>query len=267
MPDPCSFELAGARGRIVLHVWPHASPRYLALIAHGYGEHAGRYSYVAERLAGHGAAVYAPDHLGHGRSEGARALVERLDDLVEDLHVAARRARSDHPGLPLVLIGHSLGGLIATRFTQLHAAELVALVLSAPALGGDAGIEALLAFDPVPEVPIDPTQLSRDESVGRAYAADPLVWHGPFRRTTLEALLSGMRDVAAGPSFGSIPTLWIHGDDDGVVPVEQVRPVLDRVRGERFESIVYPGARHELFNETNRDDVLSAVLAFLDRSL
>jgi alpha-beta hydrolase superfamily lysophospholipase len=76
-----------------------------------------------------------------------------------------------------------------------------------------------------------------------------------------------MRDVAAGPSFGSIPTLWIHGDDDGVVPVEQVRPVLDRVRGERFESIVYPGARHELFNETNRDDVLSAVLAFLDRSL
>jgi len=260
-------ELAGIRGRIVLHEWPGERPRYTALIVHGYGEHAGRYAHVAEHLVRHGASVYAPDHLGHGRSEGERALVERLDDLIEDLHTVARTAQRDQPGRPVVLIGHSMGGLVATRYAQLHGSELAALVLSGPAIGGNPALEALLGMDPIPDLPIDPAVLSRDPAVGLAYAEDPLVFHGPFRRTTLAALFAGIRAVAAGSRLGLLPTLWLHGEEDALVPLAEVRATMNLIRGDRLESIVYPGARHEIFNETNRGEVLAAVTSFVDRVL
>ena len=260
-------ELPGSRGRIVVHEWPREHPRYVALIAHGYGEHAQRYAHVADHVVRHGAAVYAPDHLGHGRSEGERALVERVDDMVDDLDAVARKASGDHPDVLLVLIGHSMGGLLATRYAQRHGSRLAALVLSGPAIGGNPAIEMLLTMDPLPEVPIDPSALSRDPEVGRAYTDDPLVWHGPFKRGTLAAMVAAVHAVAEGPSFGTLPTLWLHGEDDPLVPVENTRPAIERLGSERLESIVYPGARHEVLNETNRAEVLAALTAFIDRAL
>jgi alpha-beta hydrolase superfamily lysophospholipase len=266
MPPPRQTELAGSRGRIVLYEWPCERPRYIALIAHGYGEHAARYGHVADYLVRHGGVVYAPDHLGHGRSEGERALVERVEDMVEDLEAVARTAADDHPDLPVVLIGHSMGGIVATRFAQRHASPLAALVLSGPAIGGSPAIEALLTMDPIPDVPIDPSTLSRDPEVGRAYAEDPLVWHGPFRRATLEAMVAAVRAIGAGPSL-ALPVLWLHGEDDALVPVADTRTAVQRLAGARLESVTYPGARHEVLNETNRDQVLAALTSFIDRAL
>ncbi len=267
MSAPERTEFDGCIGRIALHVWQRATPRYVTLIAHGYGEHAGRYQHVADKLLDHGAAVYAPDHLGHGQSEGERVLIKRFDDLVTDLYSAAQIARSRHPNLPLILIGHSLGGLVASRYTQVHGTDLNALVLSAPALGADPSLAQSLELERIPEVPIDPAVLSRDPEVGRAYEADPLVWHGPFKRATIEALLSAINDVATGPTLAAIPTLWIHGEADQLTPLERTRKAIELIRGERLESIIYPEARHELFNETNREDVLAAVVSFLDRAI
>ena len=251
----------------MLHEWPCPRPRYVALIAHGYGEHAVRYAHVADHLVRHGASVYAPDHLGHGRSEGERALVERVDDMVGDLDAVARKARDDHPDLPVVLIGHSMGGIVATRFAQLHPHRLAALVLSGPAIGGSGAIAALLTVDPIPDLPIDPSMLSRDPEVGRAYAEDALVWHGPFRRATLEAMVSAVGAIADGPSLDRLPILWLHGEDDALVPLADTRPAVERLGGERLECIIYQGARHEVLNETNRAEVLAAVTAFIDRGL
>jgi alpha-beta hydrolase superfamily lysophospholipase len=178
-------ELKGRQGRITVHHWDAPEPQFVGIIAHGYGEHAGRYAHVAERLVAEGAAVYGPDFEGHGLSEGDRARAESLDDMVDELASVCQLGRDDHPGLPVVLIGHSLGGLIATRFVQRDQPELAALVLSGPVVGGNPPIEALLDMDPMPEVPIDPAILSRDPAVGEAYAADELVYHGPFHRETL----------------------------------------------------------------------------------
>jgi alpha-beta hydrolase superfamily lysophospholipase len=258
---------AGTRGTIVVHSWPSPSARYVALIAHGYGEHARRYGHVAERLVAHGAAVYAPDHHGHGLSDGERALVDDLDKGVHDLHSVAERAEGEHPGLPAVLIGHSMGGLIATRYAQLFGRELAALVLSGPAVGGNPDLEGLAQLDPIPDVPIDPAVLSRDVAVGQAYADDPLVYHGPFRRETLMGLSAAVAAVAEGGTFGALPTLWIHGEADELVPLVYTRPAIDLVRGDSFEERLYPGARHEVFNETNGDEVIGDVLAFIDRTL
>ncbi|HEV2813150.1 MAG TPA: alpha/beta hydrolase [Solirubrobacteraceae bacterium] len=260
-------ELAGARGRIVVHEWRAADPRFVVLLAHGYGEHAGRYDHVARRLVAEGAAVYAPDHFGHGRSEGERVHVDDGEDFSADLHRVAERARAEHPGLPVVLLGHSMGGLIATRYAQRHPGELDALVLSGPAIGGSPELEMLLTLDPIPDVPIDPAILSRDASVGQAYADDPLVWHGPFKRATLQALVTAVRAVADGPPLGDLPTLWIHGEEDQLIPLAATRDAIERIRGGRLEEKVYPGARHEVFNETNKDEVLDDVVAFIHRTL
>lgn len=255
----------GTRGRIEVHVWRNAAARYIALIAHGYGEHAGRYDHLARRLVADGAIVCAPDHHGHGLSDGERALVDDLDKGVDDLHLVAEQAAARHPGLPTVLIGHSMGGLIATRYAQRFGDELTALVLSGPAVGGNPDLEQLAELDPIPEIPIDPEILSRDPAVGAAYAADPLVYHGPFRRETLLGLSAAVAAVAEGGTFGALPTFWIHGESDQLVPLVYTRPAIEAVRGEHFEEKIYPGARHEVFNETNADEVIGDVIAFIDR--
>jgi alpha-beta hydrolase superfamily lysophospholipase len=256
--------LAGSRGTIATVDWPLEDPRRVVVLAHGYGEHIGRYEHVAQDLLAHGAAVYGLDHLGHGESDGERALVEDFGDLLADLDLVVERARAAHPDVPLVLMGHSMGGLIATRYAQTSGHKLDALVISAPVIGGNPDIEALLTMDPIPEVPIPPEALSRDPEVGRAYAEDPLVYHGPFKRATLEAMFSAVRDVADGQSLGPLPTLWIHGELDGLAPLAGTREAIARLRGETFEEHVYPGAMHEVLNETNKDEVLGDVEAFLD---
>ncbi len=267
---PRELELDG--GRIVVHVWDDEAvgadgQRYIALLAHGYGEHARRYDHVAQKLVEAGAVVYAPDHFGHGRSQGERALVADVDQLSDDLGRVEALARDRHPDLPVVLIGHSMGGLISTHYAQRHGDGLAALVLSGPAIGRNPDIEALIEMDPLPDVPIDPAVLSRDPSVGRAYAEDPLVYHGPFRRETLQAFGAALEAIAAGGKLGPYPVLWIHGAEDQLVPLAGTRETIEQIRGERFEEQIYAGARHEVFNETNRDEVIADVVAFIERAL
>ncbi len=256
------LNLAGSAGNLFVRRWaPEGSASRVVLLAHGYGEHSGRYEHVAARLVGDGAVVYAPDHLGHGRSDGERALVADLDAAVGDLELVAQTARAEHPGVPTAVLGHSMGGIIATRYAQLHPG-FAALALSGPAIGGNPGIAALLEMDPLPEVPIDPAILSRDPAVGEAYLADELVWHGPFKRETLLALFAGVDAIAAGPVL-ELPVLWMHGEADVLAPLAATKVAADRTLGNNALSRVYRGAQHEIFNETNKDEVLDDLAAFL----
>jgi alpha-beta hydrolase superfamily lysophospholipase len=264
---PQTFEIKGGRGALAVHHWRGGTPKYVVLLAHGLGEHARRYDHVAQRLVADGGEVFAPDHYGHGCSGGDRAVVDDLATMVQDLHDVAARALEERAGLPTVLIGHSMGGVIAARYAQLYGAELAALVLSGPPLGGNPAFEALLEMDPIPDIPIDPAILSRDPAVGEAYAADPLVYHGPLTLTTLHGIFAGVEAVARGGALGELPTLWIHGELDELAPLEPARAAIAQLRGGRFEEKVYPQARHEIFNETNKDEVIDDVLAFIRRSL
>ncbi|MCF6473274.1 alpha/beta hydrolase [Nonomuraea sp. MG754425] len=267
MAEAREHTFTGTKGRITAREWPRERPRYVAILVHGYGEHIGRYAYVADRLVRHGAAVYGLDHMGHGRSEGDRVLVEDFEDVVTDVHTVEEHARAAHPGTPVVLIGHSMGGMIAARYAQRYASGLTALVLSGPVIGEWEVVPALLAYEEPPDVPIDPATLSRDPSIGAAYAADPLVWHGPFKRPTLEAFAATLDTIAEGGTFGSLPTLWVHGDDDRLVPLPGSRAGVEAVKGDDLTERIYPGARHEVFNETNKDEVLDDVTSFVDRRL
>ena len=107
--------------------------------------------------------------------------------------------------------------------------------------------------------------LSRDPAVGEAYAADELVWHGGWKRPTLEAFVAADRAIAEGPGFGDLPLLFVHGADDELVPVMLAQPVVERLAGPDSEVHVLEGARHEVFNELGRDDTIALVAAFAER--
>lgn len=264
MTDYSEWRHDGYDGERFACSWHGDDPRYVALLCHGYGEHAGRYPHVAEHLVAHGAAVYAADHVGHGRSAGERVLVPDYESVVDDFHRLDERARGEHPGLPVVLVGHSMGGTIATRYAQRHGDTLAALVLSGPVLGSWDAATSQLAHEPIPDAPIDVSTLSRDPAVGEAYTADPLVWRGPFKRETLQALDRVLRAINAGPRLGGLPTLWLHGEADALVLLEETRAGIEQVKGDAFTERSYPDARHEIFNETNRAEVLADVTAFVD---
>lgn len=194
-------------------------------------------------------------------------LVEDFERAVDDQHLVLSRARESAGSLPTVLIGHSLGGMIAARYAQRYPSDLAALVLSGPVLGNWQALDQL-EYDEIPDAPIDVAALSRDERVGAAYRADPLVWHGGFKRPTLEAIERCLHTIDFDHPLGDeLPALWLHGEDDDLVPIADTRAGMDRIRGLGFEEIIYPGARHEVFNETNSEEVLADLTAFVRRVL
>lgn len=261
------LQLDGHAGPLVGRRWEATDPTWVALLVHGYGEHVGRYEHVATRLTAAGAAVWGVDHVGHGRSSGERVLVGDIDRVVDDVHLLEDAARAAYPGLPVVLVGHSMGGLIGARYAQRHGADLAAVALSGPVLGEWAAVTALLGAEEIPDVPIDPATLSRDAAVGEAYVADDLVWHGPFKRPTLQALVTAMGRVTEAGAVTGTPLLWLHGEDDQLVPIGPSRAGWEALSAGNpaAEQHTYPEARHEIFNETNRDEVLGDLLAFVAR--
>jgi alpha-beta hydrolase superfamily lysophospholipase len=264
---PKQRTLEAPSGALVVHTWEpdEGAPKYIALLAHGYAEHAGRYDHVAQRLTSTGAGVVAPDQRGHGLSPGDRALMRDMDAYVTDLDAIAASIRTELPSSPLVLVGHSMGGLIAARFAQLHPGRLAALVLSGPVVGGNPDVFALAELDAIPDTPVDPAVLSRDAAVGVAFAADPLVYRGPYRRETINAYRAAVRQLAESGPLPPVPTLWMHGAEDTLAPLDATRAAFTRLKGARFESILYPEARHEIFNETNREVVLDDLVDFVLR--
>jgi alpha-beta hydrolase superfamily lysophospholipase len=179
MTEALEHDVAGTRGRLTAREWPAERPAYVALLVHGYGEHIGRYEEVAGVLTRHGAAVYGVDHVGHGRSDGERVLIEDFEDVVTDVHTVAERARAGHPDLPVVMVGHSMGGLIASRYAQRHPGELTALVLSGPVIGDWELPRTLLALEEIPDTPISPSALSRTRRSARRTRRTR--WYGTAR--------------------------------------------------------------------------------------
>ena len=264
MAESREWTYQGLTGNLMARTWRGTGePTHLVVIAHGYGEHIGRYERLADALVSDGAVVYAVDHVGHGKSEGERVLIEDFEDVVSDLHTLAETARRENPQLPVVLLGHSMGGLIASRYAQRYGDTLAALVLSSPVVGRWESVSETLALDEIPDVPLDVTTLSRDTAVGETYAADPLVWHGPFKRVTLEAIQRALETIARGPNLGDLPLMWIHGEDDRLVPIDGSRSEIESLRGPRFVERIYPESRHELFNELNADEVIADVTEFI----
>ena len=227
----------------------------------------------AERLlvVVHGFAVHAFDHRGHGRSEGVRCHVDRFDEFLDDLDVALARVREEHSGVPLVLLGHSMGGLVvaahlAERSPSLHAAVTSGAAL---ALSSDLSRLRVLAARALRRVAprlrlesgLDPEGLSRDAEVVRRYVEDPLV-HRSMTTSLATELLAALERTSAACDRVRVPWLLLHGEADPICPSSGSRAAHARAPGSALRT--YPGLRHEILNEPEHEQVFDDVLEWLD---
>ena len=260
---------------LAVYDWPLADgrpQRGTVLLVHGLGEHAGRYHAVAHHLNAWGFAVRAYDQYGHGQSDGPRGGLNHDMRLLDDLAdmVDATRARTPE-GLPLVLLGLSMGGLVAARFVAMHLRPVDALVLSSPAL--DPGLNAvqkvLLATLPgvAPNLRIsnglDAQYLSHDPTVVAAYQADPLC-HDRISARLARFIADGGPATVARAAHWSVPTLLMWAGDDRLVqPAGSAAFAAAAPRGV-VESRCFESLWHELFNEQDAAPVFAALRQWLD---
>ncbi|HEX7611975.1 MAG TPA: alpha/beta hydrolase [Candidatus Limnocylindrales bacterium] len=249
----------------VRHWTPKGEPWARVLIVHGIGEHSGRYERTGRLMSEAGLDVHAFDLRGHGLSGGRRVYVRRWDDFLDDVGVQLAALRE--PGLPLVLLGHSMGALIALTYACSDRPAPDLLVLSAPPLRASipgwqrvlAPILGTVAPTMVLANPISGDQLARDPAVGVAYFADPLVQ--PRSTTRLGAeLFSAMKRGRSGLDRLHVPTLVIHGGADVLVPTTGSEP-LGELPG--VERRVLPNLRHETLNEPEGPDVVAGIVEWL----
>jgi alpha-beta hydrolase superfamily lysophospholipase len=284
---------------------PEGQVRAVVQIAHGMAEHSGRYARLAQALTGAGYAVYATDHRGHGDTgseadRGYFADEHGWDTVVADLRAVTRFAQDEHPGLPVFLLGHSTGSFLSRSYVIEDSRGLAGLVLSGttghPGVRGRAGValaalEARIrgrrhpstlldglavgsynnAFKPI-RTNVD--WLSRDPDEVDLYVADP---HCGYTMTTgfFADLAGALLDINDRRRVARVrrdlPILLVSGDEDPVgANGKGVRAVAEQYRSVGVVDVtctLYPGARHEIFNETNRDEVTSDVVAWLDAHL
>lgn len=268
---------------IELHLvdWPlPADPvRGAVVIVHGLGEHAQRYAHVARHLGSCGWACHGYDQRGHGRSGGPRGGMPADDSLLADLSAVIDRVRGRHPG-PLVLLGHSLGGLLVGRYVaeglQAQPAPwwrpVDGLAMSSPALdpGMNAGQKLLLAV----LGPLAPTLavgnglnaawISRDDAVVRAYQADPLVHDRITPRLVRFIVDAGELVRMSAPRWG-VPTLLLYAGADRCVAPRGSAAFAAASPRSVVQVHEYPGLFHEIFNEPEQAQVLADLAAWLAR--
>jgi acylglycerol lipase len=266
--------------RLFLHAWlpagpePEAPPEPSAVIAvvHGYGDHGGRYTWFGEDMAARGYAVYVYALRGHGQSSGRRGQVKRFDEYLDDTATFLDEVRRQQPDAPLFLLGHSMGGLICTRFAEERAPDVRGLILSSPFLQLAEAVppsrvvaaKAMAKVWPHRDIgnSVQAAQLSHEPAIVEAYVTDPLVHHVAPARWAAETLAA--QDAAmAGAERVSLPLLVLYGTDDQVVDVAFIEALYARASSQDKSVKRYEGYYHECFNETGREQVYQDLAAWL----
>lgn len=265
----------GVRGTSIFYqAWlPEGDAKAVVLVVHGLGEHSGRYGNVVEALVPRGYAVYALDHIGHGKSGGEREVIERFEDFTDTLTTYLGMVKAWQPGKPVFLMGHSMGGLIACAYLLDHQAEFRGAVISAPAIKVGAAVsgativmgKVLSAIAPKMGVlALDPTGISRDPAVVDAYVSDPLVHHGKTPARLAAEMLKAMQRVTAEIGTLTVPFIAVQGSEDRLVDPGGAQMLFDGASSKDKTLKVYEGFFHEVFNEPERATVLADVAAWLD---
>lgn len=248
--------------------WPAEAASATVLIVHGLGEHSGRWDHVGSRFAEQGFDTHALDLRGHGKEELSAVDIEDFNHYLQDVELMSDRLRS--PDRPLVIYGHSMGGLISLGYVVAGHPAPDLLVLSAPALSGGNVVlrtAAKLLSKVVPSFAMSGSikgeHLSRDPEVGERYFADPQVLTKGTTRFGAE-LFSAMGRVTEALDQLDVPTLVIHGTDDKLVPPSASAPLAASPHVTRK---LFPGFRHELHNEPDADEALDFVTGWIKERL
>ena len=261
---------------LALYDWPlpmRARPRGVVLIVHGLGEHAWRYTDLAHQLNDWGFSVRAYDQRGHGDSGGSPGALPDEDALVDDLHEVVedtRRHIADRWNCPLILLGHSMGGLVSAAFVQRSLAPIDLLVLSSPAL--DTGLSVFkrwliallmrLAPDSSMGNGLDASKISHDPAVVQAYRRDRRVHDRISARLARFIDENGPLVIQSAPRW-TVPTLLMYAGDDHLVQPEGSAAFAAAAPAGLVHARRFDGMYHEIFNEMDRAPVLSTLRAWL----
>jgi alpha-beta hydrolase superfamily lysophospholipase len=268
-----------ARGssRLYQQTWePDERARAVVLLVHGLGEHSGRYAHVAAHLTQRGFAVYALDHYGHGKSDGHGGFVERFSVYLDGVDELLEKVRAEQPSLPVFLIGHSMGGLIAATCLLTNQDVFRACVLSGPALKSDQAPSAfLLALNrllstlvpTLPMIRLDASGVSRDPAVVKAYVNDPLVFHGKLSARLIAELSATMANTLSRAADIRIPIIFMHGEEDLLTSPSGSQEMFANVSSEDKTLKLYPGLYHEIFNAPEQDSVMADMSTWLEAHL
>jgi len=276
-PQPLRGFFSATDGQQLYHeVWPAiGAARATIVVVHGYGEHCGRYQNPIAALTPRGFELFTFDYRGHGQAGGRRGHIDHFSEYLDDLDRALELART-RGDRPLFLLGHSLGGLIATRYVIARGGDLRGLVLSSPFLGLKLKIPPFkvaagrLASRWAPKLTlkngIDVNTLSRDPAVAEAYRRDRFVHHIGTSRWFTETTRAQERCLLDADAV-TLPLLTYVGTADAIADPETTRRVFDRFASADKTFTSYPGGYHELMNDTCKDEVLAALASWLDQHL
>lgn len=274
---PEDLEVAGLDGtRLKGRLWsPEGTTRRLLVLVHGLKDHGGRYGELAGVLTSRGIAVAAFDLRGHGRSAGERAFVSRFSVYGSDLQQEWEELIRRHPGVPVSLFGHSLGGAVAARYALDHEGRVNSLVLSAPALAApkstSKGTVAVVLFVSAvfpharvfkPDIP----GFSRVPAVLEAMAHDPLIDPKPVAARTVAELLRAMPTIHADAGRLTAPLLVLHGSSDRVADPRGSEAFVAEVHSSSRRLRWIPGAYHDLLHEPEAPLLRAEIADWLDSS-
>ena len=258
---------------IYYQAWlPEGNVKAVLLVVHGLGEHSGRYMNVVNHFVPLGYAVYGLDHIGHGKSEGMREVVERFEDYTDTLTIYYNMVKGWQTGKPIFLLGHSMGGLMAAYYLLDHQADFRGAVISAPGIKVSARIsQAAITIGKILSVlapkagvlALDVNGISRDPEVVTAYVNDPLVFHGKTPARLAAELVKTMSRVTAEVDKSTLPFIIVQGGQDKLVDPAGAQMLYDKASSKDKTIKVYDGLYHEVFNEPERARVLKDVETWL----
>jgi alpha-beta hydrolase superfamily lysophospholipase len=274
----CDGRFTGAGERsIYFQCWePETAPRAVLLLAHGGGEYSGRYQALAEFFAGNDYAVAALDHNGHGYSDGTPGHVSSFEDYLFDLRLFRKRVAGRFAGVPMYLLGHSMGGLIGSLYLLRNQAEFQGAILSGPLIKTELTpgliqvllIRLLAVLAPrLGVLQLNANGVSRDPREVKKYTEDPLVLHGKMSARMLRELFAGMKAIQAEAARITLPILILHGGEDVMTSPEGSRFLHEHVSSRDKTLKIYPGLYHEIFNEPERAEVLDDMLNWCEARL
>lgn len=254
--------------------WPLADgvrPRAHVLVVHGLGEHAGRYEVLAQTLNGWGFAVRSYDQYGHGDSDGIRGGLPHPNRLLDDLADLVESARVRHPGVPVVLLGHSMGGLVAASFVARTLLAVDGLILSSPALATRLSPVQKLLMALVPRIApnltvgngLDPAWLSHDERVVQAYRNDPRVHDRISGRLARFIADEGMLVRMRAPAW-KVPTLLMYAGQDRMVDPVGSQAFASAAPREFVQARCFEPLYHEILNERDSGPVYACMREWLE---
>lgn len=262
---------------IYYQTWlPKGEIKAAVIIMHGLGEHSGRYDNVVNHLVPLGYALYGFDLIGHGKSGGAREFVQRYEDYPDSLTQYLEMVRGWLPDKPHFLLGHSMGGSIASDYLITHSENFRGAVISAPTVIIPDYVNQLMIIGSkvlsklAPKMGImalDPNGVSKDPKVVQAYIDDPLVFHGKTTARLGAELLKLTLRINKDMEQITTPLIIIQGSEDKLSDPQGAQLLYDRVSSEDKTLKIYDGLHHEVFNEPERDQVLGDVAAWLDEHL